>query len=83
MIIFEIYLGRQFHATQELEYHEIDDPHIQIGQTIQQIVMLEPTMILKISPSSKITIHAHLFSPFTRNLAVSFMMKKTHVQSYR
>ena len=47
MTIFEIYLGRQFHATQELEYHEIDGPHIQIGQTIQQIVMLEPTMILK------------------------------------
>ena len=47
MTIFEIYLGRHFHATQELEYHEINGPHIQIGQTIQQLVMLEPTMILK------------------------------------
>ena len=47
MTIFDVYLGREFHATQELEYHEIDDLHIQIGQTIQQIVMLEPTMILK------------------------------------
>ena len=33
---FDVYLGRQFHATQELEYREIDDLHIHIGQDIQQ-----------------------------------------------
>ena len=36
MTIFDVYLGREFHATQELEYHEIDDLHIHIGQNIQQ-----------------------------------------------
>ena len=36
MTIFDVYLGREFHATQELEYREIDDLHIHIGQNIQQ-----------------------------------------------
>ena len=36
MTIFDVYLGRKFHATQKLEYHEIDDLHIHIGQNIQQ-----------------------------------------------
>ena len=36
MTIFDIYLGRQFHASQVLEYREIDNLHIHIGQNIQQ-----------------------------------------------
>ena len=36
MTIFEICLGQQLHATQELDYHEIDGPHIHIGQNTQQ-----------------------------------------------
>ena len=36
MTIFEIYLGPQFQATQELEYHEIDGLQLHIGQGIQQ-----------------------------------------------
>ena len=43
MTIFNVYLEREFHATQELEYHEIVDLYIYIyiyihiiGQIIQQ-----------------------------------------------
>ena len=86
MTIFDVYLGREFHATQKLEYHEIDDLHIHIGQNIQQQqqkktydnpifckgvpVICIGALTFTFIPKS---IHVHLFFPFTRNLAFSFL----------
>ena len=81
MTIFEIYLDQHFHTTQELEYHEINGPHIQIGQIIQQIVMLEPKTILKnLSNIKNYISSSSVFSIFTRNLVVSFMMEKLMIK---